>query len=118
MESLLCPGPSAHEISCAPSKSGVSVSPNPVELLHSNPAALQSHMFWGLLLTMPDPQAGEPDLGLRTPTPMREPLWYNYFPACGSPSWQVWDLIILCKHLSYRLFVASSLSLGVEYLFW
>ena len=35
-------GPSAHETLCAPSKSGVSVSPSPVEVLQSNPASLQS----------------------------------------------------------------------------
>ena len=43
----------------------------------------QSQMFWRLLLPMPRPQAGEPDLGLKTLTPMGEPLWYNYFPVCG-----------------------------------
>ena len=44
---------------------------------------------------MPDPQAGKPDMGLRTFTPVGEPLPYNYFPVCGSPIQQVWDLIIL-----------------------
>ena len=28
---------------------------------------------------MPDPQAGDPDVGFRTFTPMVEPLQYNYF---------------------------------------
>ena len=66
--------PSAHETLCAPSKSEVSVSPSPVELLHSCPAGLQSQMLWGLLLLMSDPQAGELDVELRSLTPVGEPL--------------------------------------------
>ena len=87
-------GPSAHENLCVPSKSGVSISPSPAAFLHSSPTGLQSQMLWGLLLSLPDPQAGEPDVGLRTLTPVREPLWYNCFPVCGSPTWRVWNLII------------------------
>ena len=34
---------------------------------------------------MRDPQAGEPDMGLRTLTPLGEPLRNNYFPVCVSP---------------------------------
>ena len=74
MESLLCAGTSACEILCASSKSGVFVSPSPVELLHSSPTGLQSQMLWGFLLLMPDPQDGEPNMGLRTLTPVGEPL--------------------------------------------
>ena len=59
---------------CAPS--------SPVELLRSSPAGLQSQMLWGLLLRMPDPQAGEPDGELRTLTPVGELLLYNYSPVC------------------------------------
>ena len=41
--SLFLPlGPSAHTTLCVPSKSGVSVSPSPVEILQSNPVSLQS----------------------------------------------------------------------------
>ena len=41
--SLLLPlGPDVHTTLCVPSKSGVSVSPSPVEVLQSNPASLQS----------------------------------------------------------------------------
>ena len=41
--SLLHPlGPDVHTTLCVPSKSGVSVSPSPVEVLQSNPASLQS----------------------------------------------------------------------------
>ena len=43
MGSLLLPlGPDVHTTLCVPSKSGVSVSPIPVEVLHSNPTSLQS----------------------------------------------------------------------------
>ena len=50
--------PSVCETLCAPSKSGVSVSLRPMELLDSNPAGLQSQMLWGLLFLMPDPRLG------------------------------------------------------------
>ena len=40
--SLLLPlGPNAHPTLCAPSKSGVSVSPSPVRVLQSNPASFK-----------------------------------------------------------------------------
>ena len=43
MGSLLLPlGPDAHTTLCVPSKSGVSVSPSPAEVLQSNPTSLQS----------------------------------------------------------------------------
>ena len=42
--------PSAHETLCASSKSGGSVSPSPVELLHWSPTGHQSQLLWGLLL--------------------------------------------------------------------
>ena len=43
MGSLLLPlGPDVHTTLCVPSKSGVSVSPCPVEVLRSNPTSLQS----------------------------------------------------------------------------
>ena len=111
---LFCLGSGAQEILCAPSKSGVSVSPSPVEFLWSNPAGLQSQIFWGLLPPLPDPQAGKPDVVLRTFTPVGEPLWYNYFTVCWPPTQCVCDLILLWLHLSCHLAVAS---LDVGYLF-
>ena len=82
------------DLVCA-SRSGVSLSPSPVEFLQSNPTGLQSQILWVLLLPLPDPQAGEPDMGLRTFTPVRELLWYNYFPVCGLPTQHVWDFIMI-----------------------
>ena len=75
MRSLLSAlGPGVLENLCAPSKSGVSVSPTPVEFPRSDPTGLQSQILWGLLLPLPDPQAREPDVGLITFTPVGELL--------------------------------------------
>ena len=41
---------------------------------------------------MPDPEAGVPDMGFTTLTPVGEPLEYNYFPVYGSSTWWIWDL--------------------------
>ena len=88
-------GPDVHSTLCVPSKSGVSVSPSPLEVLQSNPARLQSQILWEFLLPLPDPQVGKPDVGLRTFTPMGGLLWYNCSPVCESPTQQLWDLILL-----------------------
>ena len=45
-----------------------------VAMPSSRPTGLQSQMLWGLLLPMPGPQAGEPNVELRTLTPVGEPL--------------------------------------------
>ena len=55
----------AQKTLCVPTKSGVSVSLSPVELLQSSSYGLQSQMLWGLLLPIPDPKTGEPNMGLR-----------------------------------------------------
>ena len=60
---LLSPGPDAHTFPCAPSKSGVSVSPSPVKGLQSIPTRLQSLILYEFLLLLPDPQVGKPDVG-------------------------------------------------------
>ena len=104
IKSLLFPlGPGAHETLCAPSKSGVSVSPSPLELLRSSPAGLQSQMLWGFLLLMPDHWSLT--WGLRTLTPMGEP--YNIiicqFVGHLPSGYGIW----LWMQPSYRLVVAS-----------
>ena len=63
-----------------------------------------------------DPQAGKPDMGFRMFTTVGELLWYYCSPVCGSPSWWVWDLILLWLHPSCHLVAASSLSLDVGHL--
>ena len=94
MSLLFSVGPGVPGTLCVPSKSGASVSPSAVEFLQSNTVALQSQILWGLLLPLPDPQAGKPGEGLRTFNPEGELLWYYYFPVCGLPTWQVWDSVL------------------------
>ena len=45
METLLCPGTRARENLYAPFKNVVSVSPSPMELLHTSPTGLQCQML-------------------------------------------------------------------------
>ena len=61
-------GPGACETLCALSKSGFPIFSRPVKFLLSSPSGLQGLIFQGLFLSMPDPQAGEPDVGFRTLT--------------------------------------------------
>ena len=68
-------------------------------------------ILWGFLLLLPDLQAGKPDVGLRTFTPVGELLWCNYFPVCGLPTRWVWDLILSWLCPSYHL-VASFFVFG------
>ena len=70
------------EIVCVPFKSEVS---SPVRLPESSPIGLQRQMLWGIVF--PDPPAGESNMGLRTLTPVREPLQYSYSPVCGYGIW-------------------------------
>ena len=74
MESLLCPGT---QCTWAPLNSGVSVSPSSTALLSTSPADPQCQMLWGLLLPRIESQAWETDVGLRTFTPVVEPLQYT-----------------------------------------
>ena len=57
-------------------------------------------------------------MGLSTSTAAGELLQYYCSPVCGSPTQQVWDLLLLYLYSSFHLVVASSLSLDVGYLFW
>ena len=91
--------------------------PSPVKVLWSNPAGFQGQIPWGFQVSLPDPQDGKSDLGLRTLTTVEEPLWYNCPSVCESPTHQVWDLILLWLCPSYCFIEASSLSLDVRYLF-
>ena len=66
-----------------PFKIGVSVSPSPVEVLKSNPTGLQGEIPWEFPVHLSDPQAGKPEVGVRTFTTMGELLWYYCSPVCG-----------------------------------
>ena len=113
MRLLLLPLVPVHVRFCTIPLRVKSVSPSPVELLQLSPAGLQIQMLWGRghLFPMPDPRAGKPDVGLRTLTPVAEPLQ-------GHPRWGVGvgggedkDLITFQVHPSYHLAVLSSLCL-------
>ena len=59
-------------------------------------------MPWGLVLPLPEPQAGEPEVGLRTLTPVGEPLRYISFPVCGSPTGMWFDFIAYPNQVIYE----------------
>ena len=89
-------------------------SPTPAELLHTSPYGLQCQMFQGLLLPMPDSQAGEPDEGFQTL------LWKSLydiiiFQSVGCPL--KYGIAYIMETPLSHLNVAFSLSLGVGYLF-
>ena len=67
---------------------------------------------WGFPVPLPDPQAGEPDVRLRTLVTVGELLWCCCSSVCGPPTHHVWDLILLRLCPSYHLVAAFSLSLN------
>ena len=100
----------------------VPFSPHTVQhlLFVQAPTGLQSQMLWRLLL-MPNPQAGEPAMGLGILTHVGRAFviqLFFQFVACPPNGW---DLIISWKHSPTPtpdcLIVASSLSLDVKYVF-
>ena len=111
----LCPFPlslGACKVLCVPAKTGVPVSPSPVEVLQSNPPGLQGQI---------------PCLSVGTPGWVAW-LWvlnlHNsartslvlLFSSLGSPIRQAWDVMLSWLY-SYHLAAAFSLSLYVGYLF-
>ena len=86
MVSLLCPG-SQSESLCEPSKSRICF-PQSCGASALKPCLFQSQVLLGFLLPVPDLQAGEPDMGLRTLTPVGDSQQYNYFTVCRSPTWK------------------------------
>ena len=94
-----------------------SVSPVLWKAYNHIPLFPQGQIPWGFPVPLSDPQAGKSDRGFRTFTIVRELLCYYYSPVCGSPTWQVWDLILSILCSSYLLTAASSLTLDVGYLF-
>ena len=59
--------PRAREILCAPSKSGVSVSYNPLGHLKVSPTGLQSQMLWGLVFPSAGSSGSRARCGAQTP---------------------------------------------------
>lgn len=91
-----------------------SVSFSPLKLQPSASAGLQSQIPWGLLLPFSDPQAGEPEVGLRTATPVGEPqvtvtLRFVGCPPGGHMIWCYYDGVP-----SYCVTVAAAVCLDVE----
>ena len=82
---LLSSGSWCGEDLFVPSKTGVSVSSILMEVLKLNPAGLQGQIPWEFLVPLSDPQAGNPDVGLRTSTSGRT-LWYYCSPVSGVPT--------------------------------
>ena len=70
----------------APVKSEVSVSLSPVGLPKFKPRWPSKSNAVQVCLPGAGPRAGEPDVGLRTLTPVGETLQYNYSSVCGSPT--------------------------------
>ena len=79
-------GLGAHKNLFVPSKSGVSISSSPLEVLKLNPANPQVQSSWGFPVLLSDPQAGKLDVGFRTITTVGELLLGYCSPVCGSPS--------------------------------
>ena len=95
MGSLLYPlGLGACKVLFVPSKTGVSVSPSPAEVLWSNPTGLHGQIPGDSQSLLLDPQAEKPDMGFRTFTTVGERFCYYCSPICGSPPQWVWNLIL------------------------
>ena len=96
-----------------PSKTGVFVSPSPLEVLSSNPAGLQVQIPWGFPAPLSDPQAGKPDVEFRTFTTVQELLWYHRL-RVTRPVGMRFDFVVIVPRLPSR---CCCLSLDVGYLF-
>ena len=76
--------------------------------------AFNTRCFGRLFLLIPDPWAGEPNVGFVTLTPVTEPLDIVIFQSVGHPLG--WCRIAYIKKVSLLQFdVASSLSLGIGF---
>ena len=85
-----------------PSKTGVSVSPSPVEVVIKS-CCLQSQIPWDFSVPLLNPQAGKPDVGFRTFTTVGELLWYYWSSVCGSPTQRVAQVTQLCLTLCHPM---------------
>ena len=93
MESLLCPGTQSTWNPVSALQEWSLCFPQFYGAPEHQPTGLQCQMLQGILLSMPDLWAGEPDVGLGTLTPGGEPLLCSYFPFCGFLTWWVWDCL-------------------------
>ena len=63
--------------------------PSPVKVLQSNPTGLQNQIPWGFSVPLLDPQVWKSVVDPRTCTKVRELLWCNCSPVCGSSAQQL-----------------------------
>ena len=96
---------------CVPFKSEVCIFLSPVELLCTNPAGPQRQMLQVLFFPMPVPQAWEHDVGLRTLTPMGEPLWCELLSSLCAAHLMVWGCL-------YFLSPLLPFQCGLLFVFW
>ena len=72
------------------------------------PLTFKVKIPWRFPVLLPDPQAGKPDMGLRTLTTVGKFLRYYRSPDCGLPTRCVWDFImsvpLLPSHCSFFVF--------------
>ena len=93
-----------------------SVSPSPMELLHTSLPGLQSQMLCGLLLPVLVPQVWKTDIGLKTLTPVLSLCDIVIFQFVGYPPGR-YGIAYTMKRPSYHLHL-DSLSFGVGCFFW
>ena len=98
------------------SKSGVSVSPSPVELLYSILLSFKVR-FPGIPILCWIPMLEACHGAQKLHKSRRTSSVLESSPVCGLPTQWVWNWILSQLHASYYLTVASSLSVDVGYLF-
>ena len=97
------------------SKTGVSGSPSPVDIMKSCLSSRSDSL--GITSPFVEFPGWEAWCAVQNLHTVRKLLWYYCSPVCGSPTQLVWDLILLWFCPSYHLGAASSLSLDVGYRF-
>ena len=97
------------------SKTGVSGSPSPVDIMKSCWSSRSDSL--GIISPFVGFPGWEAWCMVQNLHTVGKLLWYYCSPICGSPTQLVWHLILLWLCPSYHLGAASSLSLDVGYLF-
>ena len=110
-------GPSEHESLCMPFKNGVSISPSPVELLHTSPTGLQVPDAPGAL----SPSARSPHVRVWCGAQNSHSCRWVSVNQLVSSLWSFpprrYGVVYIVKSPLLPLDVASSFSSGVGYLF-
>ena len=96
-------GPSACESLYVLFKNWVSVSPSPVELLHTSPTGFNARCSRGSFSQCQMPRRGDLTWGSELSLPVGESLWISYFLVCGASHPGGMALLISCNCPSYLL---------------